>query len=132
MSKESHSGAIDAVSAPPGSEAANAQIELQIDDAAATAYYSTLARVWGSAEEFYMDFCAGMRQVGPQKALMKVDQRIVLSPWAAKRLSLALAQAVANYEQVYGQLEPDPAQRQAGSKSSGGSSGSTGSGGPGR
>lgn len=109
MSKESTSGAIDAVNIAPGSQN---QVEIQIDDAGTTPFYSTLARVWGSAEEFYMDFSSGMRTTGPQKATMKVDQRIVLSPWAAKRLALALAQAVGNYERAYGMLELDSQRRQ--------------------
>jgi hypothetical protein len=35
----------------------------------------------------------------------------VLNPWAAKRLALALNQAMARYEQTYGLLELDERKR---------------------
>ena len=91
------------------------QIQLQIDDAQASTYYSSTARVWGSAEEITIDFAGPVRATQqPTVARLKIDQRVVLSPWAAKRLALALGQAVSRYEQAYGPLEIDERKRRVG------------------
>ncbi len=86
-------------------------IELQLDDSATAKLYSSTSRVWGSAEEIYLDFASGIQAAGENKALLKIDQRVVLSPWGAKRLALALNQVVANYEKMYGPLEIDQRKR---------------------
>ena len=91
------------------------QIQLQIDDTQAKMYYSSTARVLGSAEEITIDFAGPVRSTQePAVARLKIDQRIVLSPWAAKRLALALGQAVSRYEQTYGPLEIDERKRRVG------------------
>ena len=91
------------------------QIQLQIDDAQASTSYSSTARVWGSAEEITIDFAGPVRTTQqPTVARLKIDQRVVLSPWAAKRLALALGQAVSRYEQTYGSLEIDERKRRVG------------------
>jgi len=88
------------------------QIQLQIDDSQAGTYYSSTARVSGSAEEITIDFAGPVRAKDkPSVARLKIDQRVMLSPWAAKRLALALGQAVSRYEQAYGILEIDERKR---------------------
>jgi hypothetical protein len=87
------------------------QLQLQIDDAATPVTYSTTVRVWGSAEEINLDFAGPLRPSGPNTAKLKIDQRLILNPWAAKRLALALGQAVQRYEQSYGNLELDARKR---------------------
>jgi len=91
------------------------QIQLQIDDSQTPISYCSTARVWGSAEEINLDFAGPVRSTNePKVARLKIDQRIVLNPWAAKRLALALGQAVARYEQTYGSLELDERKRRVG------------------
>lgn len=90
------------------------QLQLTIDDATTPSTYSTTVRVWGSAEEINLDFAGPLRPTGPNAARLKIDQRLILNPWAAKRLALALNQAVARYEQTYGVLELDARKRQTG------------------
>lgn len=87
------------------------QLELSVDDQKVCATYSSTSRVWGSAEEIYIDFGSGIQASGENKAVLKIDQRIVVSPWAAKRLAIALSQVVNNYERVYGPLELDQRKR---------------------
>jgi hypothetical protein len=101
---------IETISAA-GAQAANPQVQLQIDDASAPVTYSTTVRVWGSAEEFNLDFAGPLRPAGQGAARLKIDQRLVLNPWAAKRLAIALGQAVGRYEQTYGALELDERKR---------------------
>lgn len=87
------------------------QLRIEIDESKANSCYSSTVRVWGSAEEFHLDFAGGLRPTGPQSAKLVIDQRVTLNPWAAKRLALSLGQAIARYEQTYGPLELDMRKR---------------------
>ena len=101
-----------------GSAADQQQIQLQIDDSDTPVNYCATARVWGSAEEINLDFAGPVRTTRePKVARLKIDHRVVLNPWAAKRLALALGQAVARYEQAYGVLELDERKRRVGGAS---------------
>ena len=98
------------------------QMQLQIDDSSTPVSYSTTARVWGSAEEINLDFAGPIRPTGQANvARLKIDQRVVLNPWAAKRLAIALGQAVTRYEQTYGALEVDERKRRVNGTSPSGS-----------
>ena len=90
------------------------QTQLRIDDATANTTYSSTSRIWGSAEEIIVDFSQGIRPAGPNMAVLKIDSRVILSPYAAKRLALALGQTVQRYEQTYGTIEIDPRKRTRG------------------
>ena len=107
MSTESQAGS-NTVAQP---QADGSQLELRVDDQSASTMYSTTNRVWGSAEEIYIDFANGIQPSGENKAVLKVDQRVVVSPWSAKRLAIALTQVVNNYERMYGPLELDQRKR---------------------
>lgn len=87
------------------------QVQIQVDDSDTPVTYSSTVRVWGSAEEINLDFAGPLRPTGPKAARLKIDHRIVLNPWAAKRLCLAMNQAIARYEKAYGTLEIDPRKR---------------------
>ncbi|MEE9212284.1 MAG: DUF3467 domain-containing protein [Phycisphaeraceae bacterium] len=87
------------------------QVQVEIDDEDVPVRYSSTVRVSGSAEEITLDFAGSVRPTSPQRAKLKIDQRVVLNPWAAKRLALALGQAIQRYEQTYGPLELDPRKR---------------------
>lgn len=110
MAKDSGSESIETISAAAG-EQQGQQFQIQLDDAQTPVTYSTTARVWGSPEEIYLDFAGPLRPTSNNTARLKVDQRVVLSPWAAKRLALALNQAIVRYEQTYGSLEIDARRR---------------------
>ena len=96
------------VAAPEGQ---NQQMRLSIDDSNATTYYAPTARVWGTAEELVADFAQRLTPTGDNATTMNVEARVIMSPWAAKRLAMALQQAVQRYEQTYGELVVDPRQR---------------------
>lgn len=103
-------------------------VQLQIDDAQTPVIYSTTARVWGSAEEINVDFAGPIRRTNQANvARLRIDQRVTLNPWAAKRLAIALGQAVTRYEQTYGPLEIDERKRRV--DGGAGSSGTNGDGG---
>jgi hypothetical protein len=91
------------------------QMQLQIDDSQTPNLYSTTVRVWGTSEEINLDFAGPIRPTGQQNvARLKIDQRVVLNAWAAKRLAIALGQAVDRYERAYGVLELDERKRRIG------------------
>ncbi len=103
-------GADETITSPEGEQS---QMQLQIDESKVENYYSSTARVYGLAEELIVDFSQGIRPSGRENiSVMRIDARVILSPWAAKRLALALGQAVQRYEQAYGVLEIDPRRRQ--------------------
>lgn len=105
------SDTIETISSAAGEQ--QNQMQLQIDDSQTPVTYSSTVRVWGSAEEINLDFAGPIRPTGPKSAKLKIDQRLVLNPWAAKRLCLAMNQAIARYERAYGALEIDPRKRMA-------------------
>ncbi len=110
MSKDRDASVNQAINTPTSGQQ---QVQIQIDDAQTDVHYSTTSRVWGSAEEVYLDFAGGIRPAGAGKAVMRVEQRIILSPWSAKRLAIALNQVVANHEKQFGPLELDVRKRSA-------------------
>lgn len=91
--------------------AGGTQVKVDVDDTSAPVSYSSTVRVSGTAEEFTLDFAGQLRPAGQNRATLKIDNRVVLSPWAAKRLAMTLGQAVQRYEQAYGKLELDPRKR---------------------
>jgi hypothetical protein len=109
--KKGNPGSETIESVSTSAEGQQQQVQLEVDDNNATTLYSTTFRVWGSAEEINLDFAGPVRPAGQGKVKLRIDQRVVLNPYAAKRLALQLGQAVAQYEQAYGTLELDPRKR---------------------
>ena len=110
MSENTLADSIETISS--GVDEQQQQVQLQIEDSDASTVYSTTVRVWGSAEEINLDFAGPIRSSNePKVARLKIDQRVTLNPWAAKRLAIALNQAVTRYEQTYGALELDERKR---------------------
>ena len=110
--------------------AQSSKVQIRIDDSQATTHYATVARVTSSAEELVIDFSEGMRPTEQANvSVMKIGARIILNPWAAKRLAISLGQTVHRYESVYGELEIDPRKRAKGQTP--GASGGTNGGAPG-
>lgn len=111
MAKDNADATANETITAAGDQQAN-QFQLQIDDADVPMKYSTTVRVWGSSEEINLDFAGPIRPTNQQNiARLKIDQRMILNPWAAKRLAVALGQAVGRYESTYGVLELDERKR---------------------
>lgn len=110
MSEQSNEIEQQTVSAEQGQQQ---QTQLQVDESQLTTYYSSTARVWGSAEEILVDLAQGIRQSQsqPNVQVLRPDARVIMSPAAAKRLAIALSQAVQRYEANYGTIETDPRKR---------------------
>lgn len=99
----------EAVAAPGATEPTGPRLE--IDDTHAVSYYAPTARVWGTSEEIVADFAQRLTPSGENTTTMKIDARVIMSPWAAKRLVMAMHQAVQRYEKAYGTIQLDPRQR---------------------
>jgi hypothetical protein len=76
------------------------------DDAEITNSYANVCNVSSSREEVVMVF--GMNKAwekGGTDILVKLSNRIILSPFAAKRLSLLLNNVLQQYEDRFGKLD---------------------------
>jgi len=109
--KEDHSGEASGVSEAPAP--GSTQVKIRWDSSNMRSAYSNVFNVVGTREEMVLLF--GMNQafdVSQKEITVQVSDRIVLSPFVAKRLSLVLANVIRDYESKYGAMdvEPRPAQ----------------------
>ncbi len=76
------------------------------DDSNMRSVYSNVSNVAGGREEIVILF--GMNQAwhaGQKEVTIQLSDRVVLSPFAAKRLSMLLNNVLQDYEKRYGALE---------------------------
>jgi hypothetical protein len=85
---------------------AGAQTRIVWDDTNMRSVYSNVSNVAGGREEIVLLF--GMNQAwhaGQKEVKVQLTDRIVLSPFAAKRLSMLLNNVLQDYERRYGTLD---------------------------
>ncbi len=76
------------------------------DDSSMSTAYANVCNVTGTREEVGLLF--GTNQTlytGQKEVTVKVTNRIVLSPYAAKRLQMLLGEVIKQYESRFGALE---------------------------
>jgi hypothetical protein len=76
------------------------------DDSSMSTSYANVCNVTGTREEVGLLF--GTNQTlytGQKEVTVKVTNRIVLSPYAAKRLQLLLGEVIKQYESRFGELD---------------------------
>ncbi len=81
------------------------QIKITLDDATVNASYSNFCRVTGTPEEVLIDFALNPNPFSRQDQTVKIDQRLVLNHFTAKRLLAALQQTILRHEQNFGVIE---------------------------
>jgi len=82
--------------------------QIEIEDSDAVSHYANFCRVTGAFEELLIDFGLSAQAPGVQQTKpVKIDQRIIVNYWTAKRLLAALQLSVARHEQLFGVLETD-------------------------
>jgi hypothetical protein len=96
-----------AAAAPAGAPTQTiGQTKIVWDDSSMRSVYSNVANVAGGREEIVLLF--GMNQAwhaGQKEVQVQLTDRVVLSPFAAKRLSILLNNVINDYEKRYGALE---------------------------
>ncbi len=102
VSKKSNS---DTGAAESTAQAAG-QTKIVWDDSQMRSTYSNVANVTGGREEIVLLF--GMNHAwhaGQQEVKVQLSDRIVMSPFAAKRASILLNNVINDYESRFGKLE---------------------------
>ncbi len=80
---------------------------VKIDETNAISHYTNFCRVTGSPEELIVDFGLNSQPLGANDEAIKVNQRIIMNFYTAKRLLSAIHAAVQRHESVFGVLETD-------------------------
>lgn len=84
---------------------------VEVDDSATTASYANFCRVTGTPEEVLLDFGLNAHPFGQSPEPIKLDQRIVVNYYTAKRMLAALQLTVQRHEAAFGILETDVQKR---------------------
>jgi len=82
------------------------QTKIVWDDSNMRSVYANVSNVAGGREEIVLLF--GMNQAwhaGQEEVKVQLTDRVVLSPFAAKRLALLLNNVIGDYEKRYGALD---------------------------
>ncbi len=80
---------------------------IEWDDSDITSVYANIATATANREEFFLLFGTHQNwhaQPGKNTINVKLSNRMVLSPFAAKRLALILTQSIAAYEERFGKI----------------------------
>ena len=91
------------------------QVRLRMDEREMGTSYANAFRTNGTAEEVMLDF--GLNLVIPTtpesqpEIVFKVNERIIMNYYSAKRLAITLSQLIRRHEEQFGQLELDVAKR---------------------
>ncbi|MBL8817163.1 MAG: DUF3467 domain-containing protein [Planctomyces sp.] len=94
-----------------GPEAQQQFQEVVVDDSHANAGYANFCRVSSTPEELILDLGLNPTPYATGKVDVKVNQRIILNHFTAKRLWQALSMALQRHEQAFGVLETDVRKR---------------------
>lgn len=82
------------------------QVRVNWDDSSMRSVYANVCNVSGTREEIVVLF--GMNQArhaGPKEVTIQLADRVVMSPFVAKRLSGLLNSVIREYESKYGELK---------------------------
>jgi hypothetical protein len=99
-------------SAPAGTEGeaqtqAQAQPQFSVDTTTLSSAYANFCRVTGTPEELVLDFGLNTQMTPVLSEAVKLNHRLVMNYYTAKRLLGALHMAVQQHENAYGVLETD-------------------------
>lgn len=89
--------------------------KLKWDDSNMKSSYANVCNVTSTREEVVMLF--GVNQAwnrGQKEVTIQLTDRIIISPYAAKRMSMLLQGVVAEYEKRFGTLNVEPGGGEAG------------------
>ena len=92
------------------------QVRLRVDEREMSSSYANAFRTNGTAEEVMLDFGLNVlnqapREKGKAEIIFKVNDRVVMNYYSAKRLAITLSQLIRRHEEQFGELELDVAKR---------------------
>jgi len=90
---------------PQEPPAETTQVRITLDDKDVEASYTNFCRVTGTPEEIIVDFALNPNPFSRQDQTVKVDKRLVMNQFTAKRLFAALQQTILRHEQNFGVIE---------------------------
>lgn len=97
LEKTAKTASVEAVSVP---------IKPRWDDSKMQSAYANVCNVLGTREEITLLFGTNKAwQAGSDEVGVQLSQRIVLTPYTAKRLSQMMEQGVREYEQRFGEIK---------------------------
>ncbi len=85
--------------------------QVQVEDHNALATYANFCRVTGTPEELIIDVGLNSQPVGPQTEPIRINQRLIMNYYTAKRLLAALQMSIQRHEVAFGVLETDVQKR---------------------
>lgn len=116
MAKNEPQGA--AAPAPAGGADPQQQVALRLDEREMHTAYANAFRSNATPEELVVDFGFNSVSPAPQgqpggqaQILFKLNNRVVLNYYTAKRLALSLGQVVRQYEDAYGEIQLNAEER---------------------
>ncbi len=86
---------------------------IKIDESQAAQIYANFCRVTSTPEEVVLDLGLNLNSLagGSAPQNVSIQQRIILTPFTAKRLASLLVATVQRYEQTFGFVETDVRKR---------------------
>ncbi len=84
---------------------------VKVDDAAVTPCYANFCRVTGTPEEVVLDFGINTQPFTSSPEPIRVQQRVVLNFYTAKRMLRALELTLQRHEAAFGVIETDVQKR---------------------
>jgi hypothetical protein len=90
----------------PGFATRTGGLNVRWDDSAMRSTYANVCNVAGTREEIVLLF--GVNQAwnsGQKELVVQLLEKVILSPFAAKRLDLLLTRVLREFESRYGQLQ---------------------------
>jgi hypothetical protein len=106
MADQPNKGRGAGAQAQAGAPPATGQARIVWDDSKVFTAYANIAQVKASREEIMILFGAGRTAEADEKELrVQLNERIILNPFAAKRLAIQLNNAIREYESKFGYLD---------------------------
>ena len=92
------------------------QVRLRIDDREMRTSYANAFRTNGTADEVMLDFGLNLMnpasaQQGQPEMVFRINDRVIMNYYSAKRLAITLSQLIQRHEDQFGVLELDAAKR---------------------
>ncbi len=100
--------------APNPGEQGRQQVQIRVDESKMATHYANTIRTSTTGDEIVLDFGVNLPQRAaenePVVMQFSVGSRVIMNWTGAKRLAASLQDAIARYEQRYGEIDLNPRQ----------------------